>query len=601
MEEKDALFAGFPPVTTEAWEAQIQIDLKGADYEKKLIWNTYEGIPVRPYYRDENTKILPVPGMPENWEIRQDIEEVSIPVINALAVEISCKGAEGIGLDCSQVHSIADLALLLNGINPEQTAIHFRNSTNFQHLLEWFIAYLKEKNYALPKVQGSLGYAPLDQLMLQGEFEETTWKQDCIQLLQLAKELPAFRVLTISGNFFHEAGSTITQELGYSLAVAHEYFYALTEYFPAPALARSIQLVYASGSNYFLEIAKFRAARILWANLLQEYDAHSIPAVLIARTSQWNKTLYDPYVNMLRSTTESMAAALGGANCILVEPFDRVFRKPDEFSMRMARNQQILLKEESWLNRVADPSAGSYYIENLTQLLCEYSWNIFRETDRQEGFIKTFLEGTIQEAIGKVARQRLQDIATRKTIVLGTNQYPNTLERSHTLNPEPVTSAREGKGLRFMRLAGEFESLRLRTEAHELQTGKNITVFLLTIGNLAMRKARAMFSANFFGCAGFTVLDNPGFTSIEEGIHAWRKTGAEIVVLCSSDEEYTDLVPETGKLISAEANRPFLVLAGYPKEQIEAYKQAGINDFIHVRSNVLETLTSYQQKLGLHS
>ncbi len=600
MEEKNTLFAGFPPVTTEAWEAQIQIDLKGADYEKKLIWNTYEGIPVRPYYREENTKAAVIPGMPDNWEIRQDIEEESIAEINALACEISKKGAEGLGLDCSHVRSQEDLETLLSGINPEQIALHFRNSSNFIQLFEWFIAWLKIHKYSLTKVRGSLGYAPLDTLPVEGELRETSWKETALTLLSLAQELPGFRVITISGNLFHEAGSTLTQELGYALSMAHEYVHFLKNTSPVKDIARSVQIELASGSNYFLEIAKFRAARILWANMLSEYGEHGINVVLAARTSRWNKTLYDPYVNMLRSTTESMAAALGGANIILTEPFDIVFRKPDIFSMRMARNQQILLKEESWLNKVADPSAGSYYIENLTQLLCEYAWNIFREVEQKEGFIQQFTDGKIQEAIEKVAQQRLKDIATRKTIVLGTNQYPNALERieQEGLQGKPE---RRGKGLHFMRLAGEFESMRMLTEAHAAKTGKNTTVFLFTIGNLAMRKARAMFSANFFGCAGFTVLDNPGFSSVSDGFRAWKTSGAEIIVLCSSDEEYTALVPELGHLISAEAKKPFFVLAGFPKEQIEAFKQSGVDDFIHVRSNVLETLTAYQQKLGIHS
>jgi methylmalonyl-CoA mutase len=304
---------------------------------------------------------------------------------------------------------------------------------------------------------------------------------------------------------------------------------------------------------------------------------------------------------MLRTTTEAMSAAIGGANVIQVDPFDAVYRKPDAFSMRMARNQQIILKEESWLNKVIDPSAGSYYIENLTLLIAEKSWETFREIEKEDGFCKAFANGSVREKIELIARQRMKDIATRKTIVLGTNQYPNTLEKSE-LSHEPVSGVTQevsSEGLRFLRLSEEFEIMRRDTEKFEQKNGEPVKIFLLTIGNPAMRKARAMFATNFFGCAGFSVIDNNGFPTIEEGFKAWKTSAAEILVLCSSDEEYAGFVPELCGLVKAELPGPLIIVAGFPKDQIEEFKALGVDDFIHIRSNVLETLTQYQVKLGI--
>ncbi len=604
MEEKNKLFTEFPPVTTAEWEAQIQVDLKGADYEKKLIWNTVEGIPVKPYYREENTKQQDtLPGIHGNWEIRQDIFSEDIAEINAIARDITQKGTEGLGLDCRAVKTASDLEALLDGIDLNRIAIHFKNCSDYQGLLSNFLHYIQTKGFTPASIRGSLGYCPLDTLLTGGKLEisEDQLVREAGALLQMAKSLPDFKIITIGGNLFHEAGSTATQELGYTLAMAHEYLYLLHKTADVADVANAIQPGLSAGSNYFMEIAKFRAIRLLWSQLTGEYGLKECKLNLLARSSRWNKTLFDPYVNMLRTTTEAMSAAIGGANVIQVDPFDAVYRKPDAFSMRMARNQQIILKEESWLNKVIDPSAGSYYIENLTLLIAEKSWETFREIEKEGGFCKANANGSVRDKIELIAKQRLKDIATRKTIVLGTNQYPNTLEKSE-ISHEPVSGVTQevsSEGLRFLRLSEEFEIMRRDTEKFEQKNGEPVKIFLLTIGNPAMRKARAMFATNFFGCAGFSVIDNNGFPTIEEGFKAWKTSAAEILVLCSSDEEYAGFVPELCGLVKAELPGPLIIVAGFPKDQIEEFKALGVDDFIHIRSNVLETLTQYQVKLGI--
>ncbi len=415
--------------------------------------------------------------------------------------------------------------------------------------------------------------------------------------MQDAEMFPGLRILGIHGRNFHQAGATTAQELAYSLGQASEYLAELSERgIPVEKIADKISFHFAVGSNYFLEIAKFRAARMLWSRLVGEYGLtpEEVPAMYIhAETSRWNQTVYDPYVNLLRSTTEAMSAVLAGVDSLSVLPFDAAYEEPTDFAVRLARNQQILLKEESYFDKVVDPAQGSYYIESITSSLAETAWNLFSEIEGAGGYTAAFYEGTIQDAIVSAAIERDQNIAQRKEILLGTNQYPNPAEEMlDKADPEKVrskvmdTDLAEAQPLNLYRAAEEFEALRFDTE----RSGKKPVAFMLTIGHLAMRKARATFACNFFGCAGYTVTDNPGFETIEEGLDAAWKAKADIVVLCSSDDEYATIGASFARLVGSKA---IPVIAGFPKESLEQLKAAGISHFIHVRSNVLETLTTF--------
>jgi len=359
-----------------------------------------------------------------------------------------------------------------------------------------------------------------------------------------------------------------------------------------------------------MEIAKLRAARLLWARIVEQYQPASPESAKMrihSVTASWNKTIYDPYVNMLRTTTEAMSAALGGADMITVLPFDLNYKEPDGFSMRMARNQQIILKEESSLDKVVDPAAGSYYIENLTASLADAAWRLFLEVEEKGGMTEAVQSGFIQNSVAASAAQKNAEIAARRTVMLGTNQYPNMTENmldkiqadeeeedAEITDPVPVYKTMEP-----YRGADAFEDLRLATEIYESEEGHRPHVFLLATGNLAMRKARAGFSTNFFGCAGYKVTDTSGFNTVDEGVKAALEAKADIVVLCSSDEEYADIAPAAARALKAARPEIQVVVAGFPKELVEQLKAAGVDEFIHVRTNVLETLYAFQQKLGV--
>ena len=258
-------------------------------------------------------------------------------------------------------------------------------------------------------------------------------------------------------------------------------------------------------------------------------------------TTRWNKTIYDPYVNMLRTQTEAMAAVLGGTDSLTVEPFDSCFRKPDEFSERIARNQQLLLKEEAYFDKVADPSAGSYYIENVTALIAENAWKLFLEIEEEGGFLASLKSGLIQKRISESAGNRKKDVSARKDILLGTNKYPNSEESySHTVDVNRAFYTRSFDSdllvdpLKLFRGAEEYEKLRMAVD----NADKRPIVLLMPIGNIAMRNARSQFSSDFFGCAGYQIIKSQGFDTAEEAADSAVDPEADIIVICSSDEEY---------------------------------------------------------------
>ena len=618
--EDNKLFSEFPPVSTEKWEEVINKDLKGADYEKKLVWRTIEGFKVKPYYRAEDLEGLEYldsnPGqMPftrgkntDNnvWEVRQDIRIHDPKEANRVALDAVERGATSLGLCAKNVKTMDDMAALLKGIYINAVSINFTCSDDYLSLMKLYVDYAKANSYDTKELQGSCGFDMFRYALKHGTFhrgEEGDF-QMAKQLVEYAHaELPKFRVLTINGSLLHNAGSNIVQELGFSLAAANELVARLTDMgCKAHRVARSIELNVGIGSTYFMEMAKIRAARLLWSKIVEQYKPECDCAYKLfinATTSEWNQSVYDPYVNMLRSTTEAMSACIAGADSISVLPFDNAYKEADDFGYRIARNQQLLLKEESYLDKIADPAAGSYYIENLTDQIAKGAWEHFLKVEEAGGFCKAIRDGLVQDEVEATARQRDLDIATRKTTILGTNQYPNLLEKMGEKISETghsgcsENSGSEIRTLKPYRGAEPFEQLRLATE----KSGKRPRVFLLTYGNLTMRKARAGFATNFFGVAGYEIIDNPGFASAEEGAKAALEAKADIVVLCSSDDEYAEITEPACKALKGKVKS--LVLAGFPKEMVETYKGYGIDEFIHVKTNVLECLTAFQKQFGI--
>ncbi len=617
-EQKEKLFSEFAPVSTEDWVAKITADLKGAPFEKKLVWKTGEGFNVNPFYRLEDieglktTESLPgefpyVRGTKKDndWKVRQNIEVGCFKAANEKALDILNKGVTSLGfvIKGDDVNK-ENIAALLKDVCPQAVELNFNTCLcKAEQLIAILAEVYKEKGADLEKCYGSVNYDPFKKPLIKGK-ENANWVESAAAVLKAGAALPKYRVLAVNAFNLNNAGAFITQELGYALAWGNELMAKLTEAgFTADEVAKNIKFNFGISSNYFMEIAKFRAARWLWAEIVKAYAPACDCACKMlahAQTSAWNMTIFDAHVNLLRTQTEAMSAAIAGVDSITVRPFDQTYQASDDFSERIARNQQLLLKEESHFDKVVDPSAGSYYVEVLTNSVADVAWKLFLDVEEKGGFAALANAGEIQKSVNASNEARHKNVATRREVLLGSNQYPNFTEVAAEKIQESASCCCGGghcgeatiTALDFSRGASEFEALRLATE----KSGKTPKVFMLTIGNLAMRLARSQFSANFFACAGYKIIDNLGFETVEAGVEAAVKAGAEIVVLCSSDDEYATFAPEAYKALAGRAE---FVVAGAPA-CMEDLKAVGIEQFVNVKSNVLETLKAFNAKLGIN-
>ncbi len=611
-ENKEKLFDMFPPVSTEEWMAKINADLKGADFSKKLVWRTNEGFNVMPFYRKEDIEglytigSLPgefpfVRGTRDNndWLIRQQILGETPQEINDHARHSIDRGVESIGIKLCKA---SDLETILKDIDICKIEVNISCCPGkAAEVAEALVAYVKAHG-AAECFRGSVEFNPFKRLLRHGLPFPKSISEEAVKVYNTVKEIKGIKCFMVDSFMLNNAGAYISQELGYALAWGAQWMTMLTEAGLKPCEANArIKFNMGISSNYFMELAKFRAARMLWAEIVKAYNPESDECCKInvhAVTSQFNQTIYDAHVNLLRSMTETMSAALAGVDSIETLPFDMQYKQPDEFSERIARNQQLLLRSESHLDKVVDPAGGSYYIETLTASIAEQAWKLFLETQEAGGFEALLTKGEIQGKVNESGIKRHTDVARRKEILLGTNQYPNFNEKALDKIEKCGCSCGCGEekpadgavaALNFDRAASQFEQLRLDTE----RSAKRPKVFMLTIGNLAMRLARAQFSANFFGCAGYEIIDNIGFNTVKDGVDAAMEKGADIVVLCSSDDEYAQFAPEAYKELNGRA---LFVVAGAPA-CMDDLKAQGIEDFIHVRVNVLETLIGFNAKL----
>jgi methylmalonyl-CoA mutase len=545
---------------------------------------------------------------PDNdWEIRQDIIIDDILSANKKALEALSRGADGIGFNLKNIslEKQEDFSRLVNGIDPEKCSLHFISGKQSGRVLTMFIEEVKQRGIDKNKVNGSVAFDPLGYLCVNGNFYQAedsdfTMLKSSIELSR--QHLPNIKIIAVTGNYFHNSGSTLVQELAFSFSMAVEYISRLIQSgISIDDILPRMQFCFAVGSAYFMEMARLRSARLLWSHIAKAFNPLTdefCKITIHTVTSSWNKTMYDPYVNLLRTTTESMSAIIGGTDSHTVKPFNLAFKKSDDFSERVSRNQQIILKEESFLGKVVDPGSGSYYIENLTASVSEEAWKLFLSVEGKGGFLAALKAGFIQDEIRKVSIQRDTGIATRRDTVLGTNQFPN-LSETASGNFTLHCHTEKNKGtilvtpLNQYRGSAAFEELRLRTEKSKKGKPK---VFLFTIGNLAMRKARAGFATNFFGCAGFQIIDNPGFSNVQEGVNDCIKQKCEICVICGSDDEYATLVPE---IFEAVKDHSIVVLAGFPKALVDNFKAQGLKHYIYMGCNVLEILQGFQKELGL--
>jgi methylmalonyl-CoA mutase len=571
----------FPAVSTEAWERAIHEDLKGADYAEKLIWHTAEGIDVRPYYRMEDLAVLTfceaVPGefpyvrgvrSTGGWRIREEVDAVDPEEANIAARCAVKAGAEEISFCAAAIQNSSDLGILLANLG--EIPVHFEKIGH--HVVDLLIERLARRQ------NGASISAGLN------------WSTDVDASADLIVRTPATLVpFTIRVDELQDSGATAVEEVGYALASGVDFLAEMNDRgVAADRVGDSVTFSFAMGPDFYMQIAKLRAFRMMWAQAVAIFGGsrERAKARIYARTSRWNRTLYDPYVNMLRGTTEAIAAILGGADSLYVAPFDACYRAPDEFSRHLARNTQLILKHEAFLARVADPGGGSYCLESLTDAIASKAWKLLQDIEASGGYRKAKEAGVIVRMLEERAAVRDKAVTARRRVLTGTNRFADASERA--LGRIDGAHAPD-----LRRAAQSFEQLRLRTERHAMETGKTPRVLLAEIGDAKMRSARSNFAADFLACAGFNI-----YTGRFEDAQQIAASDAGLIVLCSSDAEYLPIATELLAKLNARSVATPVIVAGNP-ETSEQLKAAGVSDFVHLRTNPIEFLTKLERQMGI--
>lgn len=610
-----SLFSEFENVETQTWIDKLKLDIKAEDPMAKLRWHTPDDMQIEAFYRAEDLKSIPyINNRPEeapflrstksnnDWQINRIIDTAVIEEANKIALRAISRGASSVEFNCSQVKKAYDMARLLQGINLEKVALRFDKPMSFKIILKHLITYVEENKINKSKVNFAFNWDAMAYRLISGKYYQT-FDNNIVELKSLIDEADAnfqnFKVLSINAQHFHNGGATSVQELAFTISSAVEYTVRLLEKgVSMESILKHTHFRIAIGSGYFMEIAKLRALRLMWARAIAAFDPameSKAKAYIHAMSSLWNKTIFDPYVNLLRTTTETMSAAIGGADVISVLPFDKVYKYEKEFSSRIAQNQQIIIKEEAHFDKVVDPAGGSYYVESLTASLIKHSWELFNKVEDLGGFAAAVESDFVKNEIAISAKNFHEDAAKRKVNILGTNQFPNQLEfMADEMEILPKTKA---PGLALGRLSEQFDSIRLQTEKYYSETKHRPKVLLLSFGNLAMRKARAGFISNFFAIAGYEIIEIENVKSPEYAAQLVESHKADINVFCSADDEYFDFISQLNAILNLKNTDSNFIIAGAPQDDKDELMKIGITDYVHARTNVLDTLDFYNKKL----
>ncbi len=678
MTNPTPLFPEFPPASRADWQAAAEASLKGRPLAK-LTSQTYEGIAVRPIYDVDDVADLPhletLPGqlpflrgtkaagyLVQPWLIAQELACGTPQQFNQTLLADLARGQTAVnlipdrptrlGLDPQQVdpasvgrggislHTVGDFATALAGVNLAQTPIFIRSGSGALPLAALLLAHAQQSGANLAELHGCLEADPLGEWVRRGTLPlplDKAFAELALLVQGLSELAPRLRPIAIHGYPYANGGAHAVQELAFVLATAVATMRALQERgIAADDAAQAMQAAFSIGSDFFMEIAKLRAARLLWAHVMAAFGVGEAgqKLTLHGRTLRYNKTLTDAYVNMLRMTTEAFAAALGGVDSLHTAPFDEEANESDdvsrrELSRRIARNVQVILQEEANLTKLIDPAGGSWYVEWLTDQVAQRAWALFQEVERQGGMVAALQSGWVQAQVAATAVARAQNLATRKDVLVGTNLYadPNDIPTSlvpappFPITPSPlptrhvpftinslsslINAAQQGATLAeltavlradyagltapaitpipWQRAAEPFEQLRVAAAA----APQRPRIFLATMGPLRQHKARADFAQSFFAVGGFEIVYPQGFESIETAVAAALADGATAVVICSTDETYPELVPPLARALKAANPTITIILAGYPKEHVEAFRAAGVDQFIYLGADCL--------------
>jgi len=611
------LAGDFEPATRAAWEKLVAKVLKGADFEKRLVARSADGVRIDPLYTRDMAPAAVAVGTRAasaglGWTIVQRHVAADPGAANAAILEDLAGGANGIELQIeapgqfgvriagadaiartlASVHVDAAPVILKAGISGVASARHFLDA----------LPVLK----ATGKAQGSLGLDPIGTLARHGALAAPL-ADAIVEAARLAASMrasePHLSAFVADGTPYHEAGASEGQELAAMASTLVAYLRALEAAGVKPADGLPlVRLALAADADQFLTTAKLRAARRVLARIAEACGAEQAVAKvqLAAITSERMMTRRDPWVNMLRTTAACAAAAFGGADAITVLPFTWALGQPDAFARRIARNVQVVLQEESSLGKVADPAAGAWAIEKLTDDLAAKAWAIFQELEAEGGMARALESGHIQDQIAATAQARSKQIATGRAELTGSSAFPMLGSDGVTVAPHPLAPALPAKPairpLTTHRLAEPFETLRDAADAFEKRTGNKPRVFLASLGTIADHSARTTWIRNFLAAGGIEAIANDGYTSSKDAGAAFGASGAKVACICSSDAVYAELAEATAGVLK-QAGAAQVYLAGRAKDE-GPLKAAGVDGFIFAGTDALAILCALHRQLG---
>lgn len=704
------LLAEFPPARFEDWRKLVESELKGAPFDKKMVTATYEGIVLKAIYQRQDASQWPhansFPGfapfvrgatasgyLRRPWEVSQEIAASSPTEFNNAARNFISRGLnalnmvldqatrsghdpdwarpEEVGFGGLSIATVGDLDRALDGIDLEKTSLFVRSGASGMPFAALLVALARKRKKTPTALRGCIEMDPLGVLSHEGRLPQS-FEGACREMAALtrwaAERAPHLQTICVHSRAWHEAGGSAVEELAFTLATGVEYLREMGRRdLEVDVVAPRMRFAVTVGESFFMEIAKLRALRMLWARAVEVAGGKESAQRLHlhVRTSRWNKTVNDPYNNMLRATVEAFAGVLGGCDSLQVGAFDEVVRRPDEFSQRIARNTQLILQRECHLDHVIDPVGGSWFIESVTGELATRAWALFQEIEKLGGMRAALQAGFPQGKVAATAEQKLKAVRHRRDSIIGINQYAQAGEQPlpvtevdatafHKRRVQQVSAHRtaledeaselvleklanvvesRGNGLfeacieavsagatigeitravrinetpcppvtpvRITRAAVPYEQLRAAADKAAARTGQRPQIFLCTMGSLRDFKARADFSRGFFAAGGYDVLAPDGFATAEAAADAFSRTAARVAVICSTDDKYPVLVPDLTRALRALRPDTFIILAGFPQDQMEAHRRAGVDDFIHLRADTVEVLTRVHARLGI--
>lgn len=618
MTEDLTLAAEFPATTEAEWRKLVDAALKGADFEKRLVSRTYDGLKVQPLYPRAAAAPLVAGRSAEPWQVLQRVDHPDPKAANAEALHDLENGATGLalvfagapaargyGLVADKTEDIerALKAVMLDLISLRVETAPFAGRPVAKHIAE-----LVERQKLYPaKLAIDFGLDPIGDMARTGG-TPLPWPDLAARAGGTAKELKSkgfdhAHVLRADGRAVHEAGGSEAQELAFVIAAGVAYLRLLEEAgFALEEAQRRVSFLLAADADEFLTIAKFRALRKLWARVEDACDLTPRPAFVAAETAWRMMTARDPYVNMLRATIAVTAAGVGGADSISVLPFTAALGLPDRFARRVARNLQLILLEESNLYRVVDPAAGSGGIETLTAQLTHNAWALFQEIETAGGAAAALEQGLLQQKVAHTRTLRQAAVAKRKDALTGVSDYPNLSEAPvkvldvKRVTVQPMPAAMIFDALPSQRLAEPFEALRDKSDALLARTGARPKVFLANLGKLSEFTARATFAKNLYEAGGLETVGNDGFPDQAAMVAAFKASGAKLACLCSTDKVYEAQAADAAKALTNAGAA--VHLAGRPGEHEAVWNEAGVETYIYVGCDVLSTLQAAHASLG---